>query len=500
METEKTIENSDITRTLVEIKPQDSINLGQIRKILTGDLIQRASSSDEEEFNLGLYWKDFSPMNDPPRNLDTEEKNKPIYFVDGHTSEFNSRSEEILDELETVLDDLGVEIKIFKESNEIKSGNNIDRVKTALENREEIAEIAENNLSQNLTSEEISNYYPIQVISRFSNRPNTEIIDWDGDSKIKYRCFDTGKKDTIDIETDFLYNLVEEVERPLIWDEQDIDLFITGFGDEANISNEISLDLAEKLQNNQKPSVESVGGLLLDCEFIDYKNREIITPEELLNIYSPETVRWLFYNSGFDEDITISLDDEVFKVYSEYDRFIESMNSTDEQIISVGREIPDQITSFRSILGMGEATNYQAEKVQELLDRQDKKYSEEIIEERLENSDYWSRNYKKDLRNTLLKEPNREYIESMDEEERKNIKELSIAISEEKDLGLEEIENLVYSIPKQNMAEDKQKQIQRKFFENSYNLLFGTDHGPRLATYLWASEDKKEINELLNCV
>ena len=67
----------------------------------------------------------------------------------------------------------------------------------------------------------------------------------------------------------------------------------------------------------------------------------------------------------------------------------------------------------------------------------------------------------------------------------------------DENMNLEQIEFELYNIPrKPEMTESEKKQAQRQFFKIVYMSLFGREIGPRLPTFVWAS-DKSNLLKLL---
>ena len=93
----------------------------------------------------------------------------------------------------------------------------------------------------------------------------------------------------------------------------------------------------------------------------------------------------------------------------------------------------------------------------------------------------------------LLPEQNSEFITTMNDEEKQWVARLVTKI-ETKSLTPDEMQTLLYDIPKINNEPDKARQ--KRFFEVVYNLLLGKTQGPRLYLFLTAV-DKKEILKLL---
>lgn len=62
-------------------------------------------------------------------------------------------------------------------------------------------------------------------------------------------------------------------------------------------------------------------------------------------------------------------------------------------------------------------------------------------------------------------------------------------------MSLNELELLVYGIPKdKNLSMNENKPRQRRFFEILYQLFMDSDTGPRLPTFLWATNKNKLLS------
>jgi hypothetical protein len=99
---------------------------------------------------------------------------------------------------------------------------------------------------------------------------------------------------------------------------------------------------------------------------------------------------------------------------------------------------------------------------------------------------------------SLLKNPNAEYIASLNEEAIRSIRSLNDLLARKGTLAFDEFTVLLYSLSKRpNGSSEDDKERQRLFFQHIYNLLFGKNAGPRLSFFLWEISDPK-ISKLLN--
>jgi len=97
----------------------------------------------------------------------------------------------------------------------------------------------------------------------------------------------------------------------------------------------------------------------------------------------------------------------------------------------------------------------------------------------------------------LLENINQGYFKQMSPKSVKHVRELKKTL-EQGISSIKKLEKIVYSIPKDSkLTLEENALLQRAFFKDVYNLLFGKDQGPRLATFLWAV-DRKKILRLLD--
>ena len=97
----------------------------------------------------------------------------------------------------------------------------------------------------------------------------------------------------------------------------------------------------------------------------------------------------------------------------------------------------------------------------------------------------------------LLQSKNVEYYETLNDEERAAVKKLHDYIATNDNFTEQEIQQYLYSlinIPELTKKENTVRQ--QRFFAVFYNLLFGTDKGPRLYLFLCAIDRQKYLDNL----
>ena len=145
------------------------------------------------------------------------------------------------------------------------------------------------------------------------------------------------------------------------------------------------------------------------------------------------------------------------------------------------------IASFAPIV------NFDLDLLTDLFEKIGQPWSKEQIEPRFEKIKHWLENYCPEKIVRLLPEINTSYANTLTEEEKGWINRLVTEI-EKQNLSLEDMQTLLYDIPKINNEPNKSRQ--KRFFEIVYNLLLGKEKGPRLYLFL-SAVDKNSILKLL---
>ena len=155
---------------------------------------------------------------------------------------------------------------------------------------------------------------------------------------------------------------------------------------------------------------------------------------------------------------------------------------------------------FRQAVAFGQILNWNSEKIDILIKKLNLNYDQTSVTERLSKAKAWLEEYNEGEMIKLRETPNQEYLSSMNDLSKNQIKELRdflLGVNFE-DISIEDIEKVLYAIPcKNNTVEAELKKSQRAFFKDVYQLLISKETGPRLPTFIWAVGKEKILN-LLN--
>lgn len=488
------------------ISPSGPVHIGNLREVMTTDLVHRALNGIGANSEFIFSWDDFDRFRKVPYGIPADFKKyigMPYTSIPDPFGEYNSYAERFKQNFEQSLSELGINPRFISQTEMYQSGKYDKQIKLALDNRQEIGNILAGFMTQGMTEEQLNEYYPVAVYSRFTGKDLTKVLSYDGDSKIRYLCKETGKEDEIDFTEDRVVKLPWKVDWPMRWKHEGV-VFEPGGPEHSSptSSYSVSSQISKKVFDYPNPDYQTYGFIRIKGQDAKMSSStgNVITPDELLNVYSPEMVRWIYSRTSPNSQLDVALDKDVIRVYSEFDKQFEGMTQKDFALISVNSEEPDlNAVPFRKVFGLGEATSYNLGQVKTILSEDGEIFSEGSIEDRLTKSDYWSKKYYPEGRSKLLVEPNGDFYSTLFDEQKQNVSKFLDVVKTRDKYERQDLDQTVYAIvKKEGMSEKDMKNSQKAFFKTVYNLLFGKDMGPRLPTYVWAIEDSKKLENLLS--
>ncbi|MDY7030256.1 MAG: lysine--tRNA ligase, partial [Spirochaetota bacterium] len=306
------------------ITPSGTVHIGNFREIISVELVVRALRDQGKKVRFIYSWDDYDvfrkvPKNMPQPELLQEYLRKPITLVPDTRSNYSSYAEANEKELEHLLPQVGVEPEYIYQAARYRSGYYAEGIRTALEKREIIRSI----LNEHRTHPLPDDWWPVSVFSTFNDKDNTTILGWDGEWGLSYRCEDTGQEETIDLRETSAAKLPWRIDWPMRWQKEGVDFEPAG---KDHHSEGGSFDTGRKI-------VKDVYGgeapVTFQYDFIRIKGRggkissssgEVIGLPEVLEVYQPEVVRYLFVGTRPNSEFAISFDLDVLKIYEDYDK------------------------------------------------------------------------------------------------------------------------------------------------------------------------------------
>ena len=306
------------------ITPSGTVHIGNFREIISVELVVRALRDAGQEVRFIYSWDDFDvfrkvPVNMPNREMLDGYLRRPITDVPDPYGTLDSYAARNEADLEAVLPEVGVHPEYLYQARRYRAGEYAAGIRTALEHRDVIRRL----LDEHRTTPLPDAWWPVSVFSRFTGKDSTSIVGWDGEWGLTYRCEETDREETVDLRSTDLVKLPWRVDWPMRWAVEGVDFEPAG---KEHHSAGGSFDTAKRIATEvygTRPPVT------FKYDFISIKGRggkissstgEVIGLPEVLEVYEPQVVRYLFAGTRPNAEFAISFDLDVVKIYEDYDR------------------------------------------------------------------------------------------------------------------------------------------------------------------------------------
>ena len=492
------------------ITPSGTVHIGNFREIITVDLVVRALREKGKNVRFIYSWDDYDVFRKVPKNMKNPELletylRKPITLVPdtSNTAENYARANEV--RVENILPTVGIYPEYIYQAARYRSGYYAEGIKRALEKKDEIKEI----LNEWRTEPLKDDWYPVSVFSSFTDKDTTTVTGWDDGYKITYHDDELDKSETIDIRETPNTKLPWRVDWPMRWARESVD-FEPGGKD--HLTEGGSYDTSKKV-------VELFGGtapVSMRYDFIKLKGMggkisssggEVADLYDVLEIYTPEIVRYMFVGTRPNSEFAISFDLDVLKIYEDYDnceRIYFGLMNVKEQRAEKEKRIyelsqvddkniptePGYQVPFRHLCNLLQIHEGSIEKVMESLSDVTEGQKARL-ETRLRCAWNWIRKYAPEEFKWSLRKADDDTI-AVSENEKKALNDLAGYVRDYLDgLSEKEFSQYIYKAASDNAMENAD------FFTLTYRVLINKEKGPKLAGFI-KTVGKDKILEILS--
>ncbi|MFH1365190.1 MAG: lysine--tRNA ligase [archaeon] len=493
------------------ISPSGIIHIGNFRDVITSNLVYRSLNDKGYKAKLVFSWDEYDRLRKVPQGVPqdfSQYLGMPLAEIPDPHGCHTSYAAHFETPFEEVMPQLGIQIKFLHQHEKYKKNEYYQGIKTAMQKREQIANILAEFKTQGMTEKEKRNYYPLQIYCEKCNKgTDTKILEYDGENKVKYKC-GCGNEKTVDISKKNVGKLDWKVDWPMRWKHERV-IFEPGGEDHATPggSFDVAKRIAKQVYEIEPPYFQGYGFVGIEgISKMSGSKGTGISPKELLEIYEPELLRWLFTRVNPPKALTLYFDSQIIRQYNEFDREILRYSEgkippSEKRAIDLARVNPKKNLEkkrvpFRQVASFEQVAQGNLNELKKMYQRIGEKYPSQILKQRLVKSRNWIERFAPELKISVRNDVNTEYYRKLTEEERQQINRLKGGFGEY--WNLESLTNFVYAIPKKpEMSEDEKKIAQRNFFKNVYHMLIDADTGPRLPTFLLAL-GKQKVKKLLD--
>ncbi len=509
--------DQDVYTCAAGISPSGVVHFGNFRDLFTAHVVAESLKKMGKKSRLVFSWDDFDRFRKVPQNIDSSFEQYiglPSTDVPCPDGKYASYAEKFEKEFEASMDALGIRPEYIYQSDMYRAGAYDDQIIRSLKNRKSIATtllslMPEKAKKANGIDEEAykERYYPLVLYSRFTGKDNTKILEYDGKSTVTYKCLDTQQTESIDITEHHIVKLPWKVDWPMRWGKEGV-VFEPGGADHATPGGSFDTCriVAREIFDLNPPLLEEykfVGLQGIGSKMSGSKGNGV-APKDLLEIYTPEMLKWLYADKPPARSFELSFGKGIFRQYDEFDRAEAALkNGTLDAVSTTTLELSGATApaappiAFRQLLGLGQIVQWNEQKLRSILDSQGTSYDTASLTARLPRAKAWLEKYNAEEAIAFLESINAAYVADMSDERRTHIQQLREYLVAEESASIQDIEAKVYAIPKNPDLDIKElAKVQRAFFKDVYNLLIGSDIGPRLSTFLWAADRQKVLSLL----
>lgn len=493
----ETFPNEQVYTVASGITPSGFIHVGNFREVITTEMVRRALEDKGHKTKFIYSWDSYDAFRKVPNDVPKEwEKylRMPVGIVPNPFGE-GTYGGQFMKYFEDEVKPFNFPVEFQKQHEIQTSGVYADSIKKVLNNKNIVIE--ELNKYREVPLE--NSWWPIDVYDNQTKKDDNTILSYDGEYTIKYKTQE-GEEKEVNFKEDPRVKLRWKADWPMRWNHFSV-CFEPGGKDHSTPGSSYTTgkEIVKRIFNREPPvytmydfvKVKGIGGK------ISSSKGGALRIKDILKIYTPEMVLYLFAGTRPNSEIDISFDVDVIKIYEDFDKLERFYFGLEEEKnpkqfankkriyelsipngISIPKEIPFQ-PSLRHLSVVSQANDFDFEKVKQY-------YSENLktdfdlkrLEQRFICSKNWLEKYAPE---EFIFKLNSNVVVSNHQE-----KEIILKLIEK----IEESTNADELMPKfKDICEEFQISV-RDFFQLVYKVLISKEKGPKLASFIIENKDK----------
>ena len=306
------------------VTPSGTVHIGNFREVISVDLIVRALREKGRKVRFIYSWDEYDVFRKVPSNMPNRDKleeylRRPITLVPDPFGNEKSYARHNEKQVEELLHVVGIDPEYIYQAARYRMSEYAGGIRKALENMDTIRAILDEHRTTPLAKE----WMPVSVFCTSCLRDTTSVTSWDGQWAISYECSSCGHKETVDLRKTEAVKLPWRVDWPMRWALEGVDFEPAG---KDHHSEGGSFDTSRRIVSEVYGASVPV---TFQYDFISIKGRggkissstgEVVSLGDVLDIYQPEVVRYLFAGTRPNTEFAISFDLDVLKIYEDYDK------------------------------------------------------------------------------------------------------------------------------------------------------------------------------------
>ena len=490
----------DIYTVASGITPSGIIHVGHFREILTSELVRKSLENKGKKTRFIYSWDSYDSFRKVPKNI-PEEFEQYLRLPDSQVpdpwEEYESYAERYMQKAEADFESFNFPIEYQRQHLIQTSGEYAEDIKACLQKKDTIREMINKYRQDNPLP---NDWMPLSVYARDTGKDTTKITHYDGQYTITYKNKETEFVETINFKETPIVKLSWRLDWPMRWAHFGV-TFEPGGKDHSTPggSYDTGCDIVREVFNREPPQYAIYNNVKMKGQGgkISSSSGNGATVSDVLKIYSPQMVLYMFASTRPNAEMDLSFDMDVIKIYEDFDKLErlyygleEEKNAkkkatllrTYELSVPNNEVIPKQCPiqpSMRHMCTIAQAQDFNYEKVKSFFKDQIKtQFDEKRVEQRFYCAKHWLGLYApEEMKFSLVSK-----IENISEEQRQILKEVKDALKNKEN-------------PKELfgdfkiIAQNHNLEIS-EFFTMMYQVLMNKDKGPKLGGFMIENKEK----------
>ena len=444
-------------------------HIGNFRELLITYFVSKELERRGKKTKIILSFDDFDRLKKITKETDSSfEKyiGMPTYSLPSPQGEHYSYADYYENLVINELGLLGIDMKYIKQSEKYMNGSYDDYIKMVLDKKDKIYDIITNYKTKKFI--EKNKYYPISLYCSKCLKDSTNILNYDKNNhKIEYEC-ECGYHEINNIKA-LKVKLNFSIDWPMRWNYENVVFEACGKGHaDKNGALNVSRDISQYIFGARQP-------ISLAYEFVNFKgvdgrlnknSKHIVTITDALEILPKDMILWMFLNNNPKKVYSISFDDSIIKLYTDYEKMLTTDDESHQQIkYIIGKSTISAKPEFEKLIRFLPIANFEIENLKKYVD------FDENNKEHLRKIKYaynWLQKYNSKKYWKLSNNFNHDYWSNIPENQKEILHIFSNILNGEN--AIKETEKFINELK-------KDKETLKAFSKNFYNMIFGIDEG-----------------------
>ena len=501
--------NLDVYTVASGVSPSGFVHIGNFREIVTPFMVAKSLRKMGKNVRFILSLDNFDRFRKVPGGIPQEWAQyigMPYVDIPSPFTKNQSYGEYFQERFLGELKAMGIVPEVIEQDKQYRSGRYADKIKLSMDRRKDIFDIIDSFRTQDAEEGERDNFYPVSIYCDKCGKDDTTIVNYDektGD--INYTCA-CGHKQTINVLSARNIKLQWKVDWPMRWQAENV-VYETGGMDHSTLngSHDVAEKVAREIFGYEPPIYNAYNfiGIKGGGAKMSSSKGNVLTLTDLLCVYDKNIIKWFYGKYMPMQAFNISLDNDVIRYYSEFDRWVKkyfdgSIDDLNRSILSLTdvEEDYQEYPNFSYLATFLPIVNFDEKLLADILKKEGVDTNTDKYKERLERAKYWVENYGAEYQVNLLESANKDYYDTLSDVEKEWL-DKTVDIINTDWQSVDDLQTALYAVVKTGVEDEATlKATQKRYFQIIYNLVLGDNKGPKLGIFLMAAPKNKLLSLL----